>query len=150
MKSTKIIHGNYTMKLKKIRTINQTYSNCVDTTIKADNIVSLFTNKYNALYNSVCYKSNEISNMRNDIRYDIDKYGIKQEDGKICAHTHNIIIDDVILAIKHLKNGNLIVFMVYFLIILLMELNCYFLIFLCYDVNSWCSTTWFIVIYIST
>ena len=42
------------------------------------------------------------------------------------------LIDDVRVAIKHLKNLNLIVLMVYFLIILLMELNCYFLIFLCY------------------
>ena len=70
--------------------------------------------------------------MRNDIRYDIDKYCIKQEADEILAHTHNISIDDVRVAIKHLKNVNLIVLMVYFLIILLMELNCYFLIFLCY------------------
>ena len=70
--------------------------------------------------------------MRNDIRYDIDKYCIKQEDDEIFAHTHNISIDDVRLAIQHLKNVNLIVLMVYFLIVLLMELNCYFLIFLCY------------------
>ena len=73
-----------------------------------------------------------MSNMRNDIRHYIDKYCIKQEDVEIFAHTHNIIIDDVRLAIKHLKSVNLIVLMVYFLIILLMELNCYFLIVICY------------------
>ena len=73
-----------------------------------------------------------MSNMRNDIKYDIDKYCIKQEDDEIFAHTHNISIDDVRVAIKHFKNVNLIVLMVHFLIILLMELNCYFLIFLCY------------------
>ena len=73
-----------------------------------------------------------MSNMRNDIRYDIDKYCIKQDDDEIFAHTHNISIDDARLAIKHLKKLNLIVLMVYFLIILLMELNCYFLIFLYY------------------
>ena len=28
--------------------------------------------------------------MRNDIRYDIDKYCIKQEDDEIFDHTHNI------------------------------------------------------------
>ena len=106
--------------------------NCVDAAIGADYIVSLFANKYNALYNSVCYEYNEMSNMRNYIRYDIDKYCIKQEDDEILAHTQNISIDDVRVAIKHLKNVNLIVLMVYFLIILLMELNCYFLIFLCY------------------
>ena len=79
------------------------FSNCVDAAIGADNIVSLFANKYNALYNSVCYEYSEMSNMRNDIRYDIDKYCIKQEDDEIFAHTHNISIDDVRVAIKHLK-----------------------------------------------
>ena len=59
-------------------------------------------------------------------------YCIKQEDYEIFAHTHNISIDDVRVAIKHLKNLNLIVLMVYFLVVLLMELNCYFLIFLYY------------------
>ena len=33
----------------KSRNINQTYSNCVDAVIGADNIVSLLANKYNAL-----------------------------------------------------------------------------------------------------
>ena len=42
-----------------------------------------------------------MSNMCNDIRYDIDKYCIKQEDDEIFAHTHNISIDDVRVAIKH-------------------------------------------------
>ena len=84
-----------------MRNINPTYSNYVDAAIGADNIVSLFANKYNALYNSVCYEYNEMSNMRNDIRYDIDKYCIKQEDDEILAHTHNISIDDVRVAIKH-------------------------------------------------
>ena len=78
------------MKFKKVRNINPTYSNCVDAAIGADNIASLFANKYNALYNSVCYEYNEMSNMRNDI----DKYCIKQEDNEILAHTHNISIDD--------------------------------------------------------
>ena len=50
-----------------------------------------------------------MSNMRNDIRYDIDKYCIKQEDDEIFAHTHNISIDGLRLAIKHWKNVNLIV-----------------------------------------
>ena len=36
-----------------------------------------------------------MSNMRNDIRYDIDKYCIKQEDGEIFAHTYSIRIEDV-------------------------------------------------------
>ena len=49
----------------------------------------------------VCYEYNEMPNMRNDIRYDIDKYCIKQEDDEIFAHTHNISIDDARLAIKH-------------------------------------------------
>ena len=44
-----------------------------------------------------------MSNMRNDIRYDINKYCIKQEDDEILAHTHNISKDDVRLAIKRLK-----------------------------------------------
>ena len=123
-------------EIKKVRNINPTYSNCVDAAIGADNIVSLFANKYNALYNSPCYEYNEMSNMHNDIRYDIDKYCIKQEDYETLAHTHNISINDVRVAIKHLKKLNLIVLMVYFLIILLMELNCYFLIFLCY--LEWC------------
>ena len=35
--------------------------------------------------------------------YDIDKYRIKQEDDEIFAHTHNIRIDDVRLAMKHKK-----------------------------------------------
>ena len=48
-------------------------------------MVLLFANKYNAIYN------------------DIDMYCIKQEDDEILAHTHNISIDDVRLAIKHLK-----------------------------------------------
>ena len=104
----------------------------VDAAIGADNIVSFFANKYNALYNSVCYEYNEMYNMRNDIRYDNDKYCIKQEDDEILAHIHNISMDDVKVDKKHLKNVNLIVLMVYFLIILLMELNCYFNIFLCY------------------
>ena len=73
-----------------------------------------------------------MSNTRNDIRYHIDKYCIKQEDDERFANTYNISIDDVRVAIKHLKNVNLIVLMVYFLIILLMELNCYFRIFICY------------------
>ena len=47
----------------------------------------------------------------------------------------NISIDDVRLAIQHLKNVNLLLLMVYFLIILLKELNCYFLILLCYFVS---------------
>ena len=59
------------MKCKNVRNINPTCSNCVDTAIGADNSVSLFANKYNALYNFVCYEYNEMSNMRNDIRYDI-------------------------------------------------------------------------------
>ena len=92
-------------------------------------LIILFVNKYNALYTSVCYEYNEMSNMRNDIRYDIDKYCIKQEDDEIFAHTHHISIDDVRLAINHLKKVNLIE---YFPIILVMELNCYFLTFLCY------------------
>ena len=54
-------------------------------------------------YNFVCYEYNEMSNMRNHIRFDIDKYCIKQEDDEIFAHTHNISIDDVRVAIKHLK-----------------------------------------------
>ena len=58
---------------------------------------------YNALYNSVCYEYSEMYNMRNDIRYDIDKYCITQEDDEIFAHTLNISIDDVRVAIKHLK-----------------------------------------------
>ena len=37
----------------------------------------------------------------NDIRYDIDKYCVKQEDDEIFAHTHNISIDDVRVAIQH-------------------------------------------------
>ena len=37
----------------------------------------MFPNKYNALYNSVCYEYNE-------------KDCIKQEDDEIFAHTHNI------------------------------------------------------------
>ena len=86
-------------EIKKVRNINPTYSNCVDAAIGADNIVSLFANKYNALYNYVCYEYNEMSNMRNAIRYDIDKYCIKQEDDEILAHTHNISIDDVRVAI---------------------------------------------------
>ena len=44
-----------------------------------------------------------MSNMRNDIRYDIDEYCIKQEDDELFAHTHNISIDGVRVAIKHLK-----------------------------------------------
>ena len=44
-----------------------------------------------------------MSNMRNDIRYDIDKYCIKQEDYEIFADTHNISADNVRFAIKHLK-----------------------------------------------
>ena len=63
---------------------------------------------------------------------DIDKYCIKQENDEIFAHTHNISIDDVRLASQHLKIVYLIVLMVYFLIMLLMERNCYFLIFLSY------------------
>ena len=59
---------------------------------------------YNALYNSVCYEYNEMSNIRNDIRNDID---IKQEDDEIFAHTHNISIDDVRVAIKHLNKCKL-------------------------------------------
>ena len=50
--------------------------------------------------------------MRNDMRYDIDKYCIKQEAYEILAHTHNMRIDDLRLAIKHLTNVNLIVLMV--------------------------------------
>ena len=38
-------------------------------------------------------------NMRNDIRYDIDKYCMKQEDEKIFTHTHKISIDDLIIII---------------------------------------------------
>ena len=56
-----------------------------------------------------------MSNMLNDIRYDIDKHCIKQEDDEIFAHTHSISIDDVRIAIKHLKNVNLIVLLVYVL-----------------------------------
>ena len=67
--------------------------------IGADNIVSLFANKYNASYNSVCYEYNEMSNLCNDIRYDIDKYCIKHEDDEILAHIHNVSIDYVTLAI---------------------------------------------------
>ena len=77
-------------EIKKVRNINPTYSNCVDAAIGADNIVSLFANNHNALYNSVCYEYNEMSNMRNHNRYNIDKYCIKQEDGEILAHTHNM------------------------------------------------------------
>ena len=44
-----------------------------------------------------------MSNLCNDIRYAIDKYCIKQEDDEILAHTHNISIDEVRVAIKHLK-----------------------------------------------
>ena len=86
---------------KTVRNINPTYSNCVDAALGADNIVSLCANKYNALYNSVCFEYNEMYNMRNDFRYDNDKYWIKQEDDEIFAHTHNISIDDVRSAIKH-------------------------------------------------
>ena len=86
--------------MKKYIYINPTHSNCVEAAIGAYNFVSLFANKYNALYNSVCYEYNEMSNMRNDIRYDIDKYCIKQEDDEIFAHIHNISIDDVRVAIK--------------------------------------------------
>ena len=43
-----------------------------------------------------------MSNMRSDIRYDIDKYCIKQEEDEIFAHNHNVSKDDVRLAIKHL------------------------------------------------
>ena len=57
--------------------------------------------KYNALYNSVYYEYNEMSNIHNDIKYNIDKYCIKQEEDEIFAHTHNISIDDVRVAIKH-------------------------------------------------
>ena len=66
---------------------------------------------------------NDMYNLCNDIRYDIDRYCIKQESDEIFAHTHNISIDDVRLAIKHLKNVNLLALRVYDLIILL---------FLCY------------------
>ena len=94
--------GNMYFQISPTTDINPTYLNCVDAAIGADNIVSLFSNTYNALYNSVCYEYNEMSNMRNDIRYDIDKYCIKQEDDEILAHTHNISIDDVRLTITHL------------------------------------------------
>ena len=77
--------------------------NCVDAVIGADNSVSLFAKKYNALYNSVCYEYNEISNLCNYSIYDIDKYCIKQEYDEILAHTHNISIDDVRLANKSFK-----------------------------------------------
>ena len=43
-----------------------------------------------------------MSKLCNDIRYDIDKYYIKQDDDEIFAYTHNISIDDVRLAMKHL------------------------------------------------
>ena len=88
-------------EIKKVRHINPTYSNCVDAAIGVNYIVSLFANTYTALYNSVCYEYHEMSSIRNDIRYDIDKYCIKQEDDEIFTHTHNIIIDDVRLAIQH-------------------------------------------------
>ena len=42
------------------------------------------------LYYSVCFEYNVLSNLCNDIRYDIDKHCIKQEDCEIIAHTHNI------------------------------------------------------------
>ena len=42
-----------------------------------------------------------MSNTRNDIRYGIGKYCIKQEDDEILAHTHNISVDDVRIVIKH-------------------------------------------------
>ena len=51
----------------------------------------------------VLSSTGDMSNMRNDISYDIDKYCIKQEDDEIFAHTHNISIYDVRVAIKHLK-----------------------------------------------
>ena len=53
--------------MKKVRNTYPTYSNCVDAAIVADNTVSLFANKYNALYNSVCYEYNEMSNLYNYI-----------------------------------------------------------------------------------
>ena len=49
-----------------------------------------------------------MSNMRNDIRYDIDKCCIQQ----IFAHTNNISMDDVSICNKTLKNLNLIELMV--------------------------------------
>ena len=58
----------------------------------------MFENEYNALYNSVCYEYNEVSNLHNDIRYDIDKYCIEPEDDEIFTHTHDISIDDVRVA----------------------------------------------------
>ena len=45
-----------------------------------------------------------MSNLCNDIRYDIDKYCITHEDDDIFAHTNNISIDDMRLGIKNLKN----------------------------------------------
>ena len=44
------------------------YSNCVG----SDNMVLLFANKFNTLCNSVCNEYYEMSNLRIDIRYDID------------------------------------------------------------------------------
>ena len=76
----------------EIRNTHPTYSNCVDAAIGADNIVSLFTKKYNALYNSVCYEHNEMSNLCTDITYVIDKSCIQHEDDKILAYKYNSII----------------------------------------------------------
>ena len=45
----------------------------------------------------------EMSNMRNYIRYDIDKYCIKQEDDETLAHTHNISIDRCEISNKTFK-----------------------------------------------
>ena len=41
-------------------------------------------------------------NLYNGIIYHIDKYCIKHEDDKILDHTHNISIDDVRSALRHL------------------------------------------------
>ena len=49
-----------------------------------------------------------MSNRRNNIRYNIYKYCIKQEDDEIFAHTHNISIDDVRVAINIKQKLNLI------------------------------------------
>ena len=59
------------LNLFKGRNIHPTYSNCVDAAIGAANIVSLLVN--NILYNSVCYEYNEMSNVCDGIRYDINK-----------------------------------------------------------------------------
>lgn len=93
---------DYWREARKRRSRTRYYPNMVDDVIGEKDIVQLFSDKYQNLYNSVSYDSNEMQNIILEINSKIDLIS------SCCSHgNHDISVTDVLDAVAHLNSAKI-------------------------------------------